>query len=163
MDKDLNFLEEKEKLQETSKILDAEILNYIGKRKYVTEYLINYRKQAIEEYRDDEDKLIEYFDHEAYVKEEAFKTIDRKLREYTILKQSPYFGKIVFNEEEEGIEEFYIGRFGLTLEENFEPVIIDWRAPVASLFYKGSLGKASYKSPDGEIEANLLERRQLII
>ena len=163
MDKDLNFLEEKEKLQETSKILDAEILNYIGKRKYVTEYLINYRKQAIEEYRDDEDKLIEYFDHEAYVKEEAFKTIDRKLREYTILKQSPYFGKIVFSEEEEGIEEFYIGRFGLTLEENFEPVIIDWRAPVASLFYKGSLGKASYKSPDGEIEANLLERRQLII
>ena len=163
MDKDLNFFEEKEKLQETSKVLDAEILNYIGKRKYVTEYLINYRKQAIEEYRDDEDKLIEYFDHEAYVKEEAFKTIDRKLREYTILKQSPYFGKIVFNEEEEGIEQFYVGRFGLTLEENFEPVIIDWRAPVASLFYKGSLGKVSYKSPDGEIEANLLERRQLII
>lgn len=163
MSKDLEFLKENEKLIETEKLLDSEILNYIGKRKYITEYLVNYRKQFVEEYKDDEDKIIEYFDHENYVKEEAFKTIDRKLREYTILKQSPYFGKITFNEEEEGIEELYIGRFGLTLEDTYEPVIVDWRAPVASLFYKGTLGKASYKSPEGEIEANLLGRRQIIV
>ena len=120
-------------------------------------------KKVIEEYRDDEDKVIEYFDHENYVKEEAFKTIDKRLKEFTILKDSPYFGKITFTEEDEGAEEFYIGRFGLTPEDSYDPVIVDWRAPVASLFYKGTLGETTYDCPNGAINANLLGRRQLIV
>ena len=98
--KDLEFLMEQDKLQETIKILDAEILNYIAKRKYITEYIIEYRKKYIEEYKDDEDRVIEFFDHEVFVKEEAYKTIDKRLKEFTILKEAPYFGKITFTEEE---------------------------------------------------------------
>ncbi len=162
MDNKLDFLMEEQHLESTLNILNEEILNYIEKRKYITEYIVDYRKKVIEEYRDDEDKVLEYFDHEAYVKEEAYKNIDKKLREYTILKESPYFGKIDFIEDGSP-EELYIGRFGLTREGTYEPVIVDWRAPIASLFYKGSLGKASYKSPVGDIEADILKRRQLII
>ncbi len=44
------------------------MLSYINKRKFVTQYILDYRKNAVEEYKDDEDKLIEYFDHERYVK-----------------------------------------------------------------------------------------------
>lgn len=163
MDKNLEFLMEEGKLEETLKILNIETINYLEKRKSITEYILDYRKKVVEEYKDDEDKVIEYFDHEAYVKEEAFKSIDKRLKEFTILRESPYFGKITFTEENEGAEDFYIGRFGLTLEDTYEPVIIDWRAPVASLFYKGTLGEATYDSPSGEIEANLLARRQIII
>ncbi|MGL4109699.1 HelD family protein [Clostridium sp. LP20] len=163
MNKDLEFLMEEGKLEDTIKILNDEILNYVGKRKYITDYIIDYRKKFIEEYRDDEDKVIDYFDHENYVKEEAFRTIDKRLKEFTILKESPYFGKITFTEEDEGAEELYIGRFGLTPEETYEPIIVDWRAPVASLFYKGTLGESTYTSPNGEIGANLLGRRQLIV
>jgi len=49
----------------------------------MTKYILEYRKKVIEDYRDDEDMVIEYFDHEIYVKEEAFKTIDRRLKELT--------------------------------------------------------------------------------
>ena len=108
MNKDLEFIMEEGKLEETLKILNNEILNYLSKRKNITDYIVDYRKKVIEEYRDDEDKVIEYFDHENYVKEEAFKTIDKRLKEFTILKDSPYFGKITFTEEDEGAEEFYI-------------------------------------------------------
>ena len=163
MNKDLEFIMEEGKLEETLKILNNEILNYLSKRKSVTDYIVDYRKKVIEEYRDDEDKVIEYFDHENYVKEEAFKTIDKRLKEFTILKDSPYFGKITFTEEDEGAEEFYIGRFGLTPEDSYDPVIVDWRAPVASLFYKGTLGETTYDCPNGAINANLLGRRQLIV
>ena len=163
MNKDLEFIMEEGKLEETLKILNNEILNYLSKRKSITDYIVDYRKKVIEEYRDDEDKVIEYFDHENYVKEEAFKTIDKRLKEFTILKDSPYFGKITFTEEDEGAEEFYIGRFGLTPEDSYDPVIVDWRAPVASLFYKGTLGETTYDSPNGAINANLLGRRQLIV
>ena len=163
MNKDLEFIMEEGKLEETLKILNNEILNYLSKRKNITDYIVDYRKKVIEEYRDDEDKVIEYFDHENYVKEEAFKTIDKRLKEFTILKDSPYFGKISFTEEDEGAEEFYIGRFGLTPEDSYNPVIVDWRAPVASLFYKGTLGETTYDCPNGAINANLLGRRQLIV
>ena len=163
MNKDLEFIMEEGKLEETLKIFNNEILNYLSKRKNITDYIVDYRKKVIEEYRDDEDKIIEYFDHENYVKEEAFKTIDKRLKEFTILKDSPYFGKITFTEEDEGAEEFYIGRFGLTPEDSYDPVIVDWRAPVASLFYKGALGETTYECPNGAVNANLLGRRQLIV
>ena len=163
MNKDLEFIMEEGKLEETLKILNNEILNYLSKRKNITDYIVDYRKKVIEEYRDDEDKIIEYFDHENYVKEEVFKTIDKRLKEFTILKDSPYFGKITFTEEDEGAEEFYIGRFGLTPEDSYDPVIVDWRAPVASLFYKGTLGETTYECPNGAVNANLLGRRQLIV
>ncbi|MGL4572548.1 MAG: HelD family protein [Clostridium sp.] len=164
MSNNLDFLMEEKNLEQTLSLLNEEILNYIDKRKYITQYIIDYRKKVIEEYRDDEDKVSEYFDHEAYVKEEAYKSIDRKLKEYTILKDSPYFGKVSFLEEDDRTaEEIYVGRFGLTKEGSFEPVVIDWRAPIASLFYKGTLGKSSYESPAGEIETDILARRQLIV
>ncbi|MDU7965073.1 MAG: AAA family ATPase, partial [Clostridium perfringens] len=137
--KDIEFLVEEKKLEEVSNILNEEMLSYINKRKFVTQYILDYRKNAVEEYKDDEDKLIEYFDHERYVKEQAFTTIDKKLKELTILKESPYFGRVTFNDLE------------------------FWRAPVASLFYHGSLGEASYTSPDGPIKCDIEGRRQIIV
>ena len=156
------FLQEEQNLDYTLKVLNHEILNYIEKRKGIAEYILEYRKKFIEEHRDDEDKLIEYFDHEKYVKEESYKTIDKKLAEYTKLKENPYFGKVSFADD--GIQEtIYIGRYGLNREGEFEPVVVDWRAPVSSLFYKGTLGETSYKSPNGEVPVDILSRRQIMI
>lgn len=162
--KDIEFLVEEKKLEEVSNILNEEMLSYINKRKFVTEYILDYRKNAVEEYKDDEDKLIEYFDHERYVKEQAFTTIDRRLKELTILKDSPYFGRVTFNDLEfEQKDTLYVGRFGVTPEGSYEPVVVDWRAPVASLFYHGSLGEATYNSPDGPIKCDIEGRRQIIV
>lgn len=162
--KDIEFLVEEKKLEEVSNILNEEMLSYINKRKFVTQYILDYRKNAVEEYKDDEDKLIEYFDHERYVKEQAFTTIDKKLKELTILKESPYFGRFTFNDLEfDQKDTLYVGRFGVTPEGSYEPVIVDWRAPVASLFYHGSLGEASYTSPDGPIKCDIEGRRQIIV
>ena len=154
---------EEEKLKEATQIISEEILNYIEKRKEILQYILDYRKNVIEDYRDDEDMVIEYFDHERYVMEEAFRTIDRRLKELTALKSSPYFGRIDFSEEDLGIENMYIGRFGVTPQNTFEPLIVDWRAPVASLFYAGALGEASYEAPKEKILVNILAKRQFII
>lgn len=158
----IEFLKEEENLKNTLSILNDETLNYIEKRKAISEYILDYRKKYIEEYRDDEDKLVEYFDHERYIKEESYKAIDRKLSEFVKLKESPYFGKVNFIDDGFS-EELYIGRYGLTPEGSYDPEIVDWRAPVASLFYKGMLGKTSYTSPQGEVPIDILGRRQLIV
>lgn len=159
---DLNI--ENLKLEETVKIIREEIVNYISKRQNISQYIIDYRKKVIEEFKDDEDKIAEYFDHERFVKEEAFKNIDRRLKELTVLQESPYFGRVEFIDKEyEDEEKLYIGRFGVTPEGSYEPTVVDWRAPVASLFYKGTLGKASYVSPQGNVDVDITGRRQYII
>lgn len=163
MDKQVDFLREENKLNEVLDILNKEILNYVEKRKGVTKYIIDARKKYIEEYKDDEDQVIDYFDHENYVQEESYRTIDKRLMEYTKLKEVPYFGKVTFKENEDVPEDMYVGRYGLTLEGSYEPLVVDWRAPIAALFYKSTLGKASYNPPVGEIQADILSRKQLII
>ncbi|MFT5872833.1 MAG: DNA helicase-2/ATP-dependent DNA helicase PcrA [Clostridium sp.] len=161
--KQLEFNIEEQKLKGVIEIISEEILKYIQKRKEILRYILDYRKKVIEDYRDDEDMVIEYFDHEIYVMEEAFKTIDRRLKELTALKSSPYFGRIDFSEEDFGIENIYVGRFGVTPENTFEPLVVDWRAPIASLFYTGALGEASYNAPKDKILVNILAKRQFII
>jgi len=161
--KQLEFNIEEEKLKSVVEIISEEIIKYIQKRTEMTKYILEYRKKVIEDYRDDEDMVIEYFDHEIYVKEEAFKTIDRRLKELTALKSAPYFGRIDFSEEDYGINEMYVGRFGVTPENTYEPLIVDWRAPVASLFYTGALGEAFYNAPKEKIPVNILAKRQYII
>lgn len=161
--KQLEISIEEGKLADTIRIINEEILKYIEKRKGISEYILDYRKKFIEEYRDDEDKVIEYFDHERYVKEEAFKTIDRRLKELNILKVSPYFGRVDFREDDFGVEQIYIGRFGVTPEESFEPLIVDWRAPISSIFYNGGIGEGYYEAPKGKVEVSVLQKRQFII
>lgn len=162
--KEIQLEAEKQKLEETVEIIKTELINYIEKRKNITQYLIDSRKKAVEEYRDDEDKLIEYFDHERFIREESFKAIDRKLRELTILQPSPYFGKVNFQEKGfEGKDSIYVGRFGITPQEAYEPVVVDWRAPVAGLFYAGKLGEAEYDAPLGKVQVDIEGKRQFII
>lgn len=161
MDK-IELMREQQNLDTTLELLNTEILNYIEKRKGIAQYILDYRKKFIEDHKDDEDNIIEYFDHERYVKEQSYNTIDRKLSEFTKLKESPYFGKVNFTDEGDK-EEIYVGRYGLTPEESYKAAVVDWRAPVASLFYKGMTGETSYKSPNGEVPVEITERRQLIV
>lgn len=163
LEKQIQLAMEEERLKDTIEIINDEILKCIEKRKDITKMILEYRKNILDEYKDDEDKIIEYFDHESYIKEESFKITDRKLKELTILKNSPYFGKVTFREEDYGIEDIYIGRFGVTLEDSFEPLIVDWRAPIAAIFYNGTAERAHYNAPDGKVEVSLLGRVQYII
>ncbi|MDP4145834.1 MAG: RNA polymerase recycling motor HelD [Bacillota bacterium] len=154
---------EKNRLEGIIEVINREIIGYINKRKQVAKNIIEYRKRSIDEFEDDEDKIIEYFDHERFVVEETYKTIDRKLKELTVLSSSPYFGKVNFYEEGFGEDNIYVGRFGLIPEGTYEPLIVDWRAPVASLFYAGGLGKTKYKAPSGDVEVDILKKTQFII
>ncbi|WP_392486099.1 HelD family protein [Haloimpatiens sp. FM7315] len=162
--KELQFEIEKKHLRNVIEIIKEEILNYIDKRNNITEKLIEYRKNALDEYKDDEDKLIEYFDHERYAKEEAYKIIDKRLKEITVLQKVPYFGKIdLLDKEYKEEDKIYIGRFGLTKDGEYEPIVIDWRAPIASLFYEGKLGNAEYESPNGKVDVDILNKKQYVI
>ena len=156
------YLNESKYLEKVINCLNEEINNYIDRRKEISQVIVDYRKKFIEEYRDDDDKVINYFDHENHKNEHIFNAVEKRIRELLYLKKSPYFGKIKIKEFEEE-ENFYIGFYGLDIGEEV-PLIIDWRAPIASLFYQGKLGEVSYVIPSKEeIVVDLLERKQFLI
>ena len=59
-------------------------------------------------------------------------------------RKKPYFGRIdLYDEDLKKDEAFYIGRVGIS-ENITDKVVIDWRAPVASVYYENALGSCTY-------------------
>ncbi|WP_248929348.1 RNA polymerase recycling motor HelD [Paenibacillus hamazuiensis] len=87
-------------------------------------------------------------------------TLDRLMR----LKQSPYFARIDFHEEDlPDTEKIYIGIASFMNEETQEYLIYDWRAPISNLFYDYPPGPAEYETPIGTIRGEIKLKRQFII
>ena len=82
---------------------------------------------------------------------------------YALLKKTknkPYFARIDFKDnEEEKKEVCYIGKVGVYDDDN-KIVTVDWRAPIASMYYDSNIGYATYNAPKGKIEGELLVKRQ---
>jgi DNA helicase II / ATP-dependent DNA helicase PcrA len=80
------------------------------------------------------------------------------------LKQSPYFGRIDFQEAgTTSYEQIYLG-IGSLLDESGDGFLVyDWRAPISSLYYDYGPGPAEYETPSGSISGNMELKRQFII
>ena len=89
---------------------------------------------------------------------------DIKLRNLIAARSKPYFARVDFQEKEKlNSEKLYIGKMALIREEDQELIIVDWRAPVANLYYEERLGDAHYVSPEGDVLGQLLVKRQFSI
>jgi DNA helicase II / ATP-dependent DNA helicase PcrA len=80
--------------------------------------------------------------------------------------KEPYFGRLDFQEEgKEPIVPLYIGKIGITKEVDEKPLIIDWRAPIASMFYSfvGGNDNVYYESPDGIVEGTVYLKRYIVV
>ncbi len=80
-------------------------------------------------------------------------------------KEKPYFARIDFKEEgKSNIENFYIGKMSLQREDWDVPMILDWRSPLASVYYDGRLGNVVYQNALGDsMSGELLLKRQYTI
>lgn len=75
-------------------------------------------------------------------------------------QNKPYFARIDFCDDSDGKEtECYIGKVGVS-DENNKLVTVDWRAPIASMYYDSNIGRASYQAPKGTITGELKVKRQ---
>lgn len=74
------------------------------------------------------------------------------------MKGIPYFSRINFNDDS-----YYIGISSL-FNDNNDLMIVDWRAPIADLYYESMIGDTYYKLENGKlIKGNLSLKRQFII
>lgn len=107
--------------------------------------------------------------HEMFQNELALKQIDHTgafavgiWEKLAKLKESPYFARIDFQANGKwDATKHYIGRFAFAHVN--ELLIIDWRAPIASMFYDYEVGSAGYEAPSGKIVGKLTRKRQFKI
>lgn len=86
-----------------------------------------------------------------------------KLTAVRILKPQPYFAKVVLQYKQGAApKELYIGNAGLS-DDNYQRLIVDWRSPVAEVYYNQADGKTSYEANGRTINVDLKLRRQFDI
>ncbi len=91
-------------------------------------------------------------------------TLALKVKNLYTARGKPYFARVDYKgNSSDKAEKLYIGKMSLSRDEDQEIVIVDWRAPIANLYYEGRLGPSSYECPDGTIEGELLLKRQFSI
>ncbi len=141
---------------------------------YTLEYLKNYNSNVLKE-KLRIDREVEYgLSHynsdnaeqfnELVINKNINESLSQKLKNLDKSLSKPYFARVDFVEEGAKIkQDLYIGKVSLMRDSDQELIIIDWRAPAATLYYEGRLGEASYQSADGEIKGEIKLKRQYAI
>ena len=86
-----------------------------------------------------------------------------RLRAVEVLLREPYFAKIALQFKEGApAKELYIGSAGIS-DENYRRLVVDWRSPVAEVYYNQTMGPTSYVADGRTIHVDLQLRRQFEI
>ena len=166
----------KEELKLEQDQLTSTYNKLLDMRKDLEDKIVSLDEKAMEEKNDIRDNLrFDYADDET-----AFETLGeievwnryidsynvevnslgKRLRTITKLLESPYFAKVTlqFDPSEEP-ESYYIGRASIS-ENRYQQMIIDWRSPIAEVYYNQENGHTHYTVDDREIPVDLKLRRQ---
>ena len=86
-----------------------------------------------------------------------------KLRATELLLEQPYFAKVALQYKPgEPARELYIGNAGVS-DERYRRLVVDWRSPVAEVYYNQQMGPTSYEANGRTIHVDLQLRRQFDI
>lgn len=147
-------VEELARLEYTLKYLEENFAEMLERKNYVDQEVSGAKKR--------------YFDGDAYnqllVNAVLQTSLTLRLRNIEAARSKPYFARIDFQEDQKDQSEaLYLGKLSLARVEDQKLLIVDWRAPIANLYYEGQLGEASYHCPAGEISGKLSLKRQISI
>lgn len=142
----------------------------LEKFKEVIDWIIIEKNKISKKHKEYEEKIAALkksnggsFNNDLIIAEKIFQFTENNLNKYSEASKQPYFARIDFREKRYDTEIFYIGKFGLNDELKNEEIVIDWRAPIANLYYSGTYGKSQYVSPDGILEGELKLKRKFLI
>ena len=94
---------------------------------------------------------------------QLFKARLDRLRQLHMAAGQAYFARLDFIPSGCPPETWYLGRWGVLDPATLSPVVVDWRSPVANLYYSGQIGKMDYEAPDGRVEGELTLKRMLTV
>lgn len=152
MKKNQDMLSERQHLLSCLEIIQKNIREYEEKEK-ASKKEVTQLFQAVKKGEGDSFGLLE-------AEKNILEHIQNSLRKNRAALKKVYFGRIDYEDKSYGVTESrYIGKNGVTRNSN-EVVIVDWRAPVSSVYYENELGEGSYEVPGSEpVEISLFKKR----
>lgn len=112
-------------------------------------------KDMYERYRDNDPEIFVELSNTITMNENMKAFLKKNQR---ALKK-PYFGRIDIVSENGKQEKFYLGKGGV-MKDSTTILVVDWRAPIAAVYYENGLGKCSYIVPgEDEITVDLKQKR----
>ncbi len=141
--------EEQAHLAETLTLVEAQ-------QKVSEEELVQARKELADAFKYDRDNrdILE-------LRNILFDRAQQTVRNLAAARLKPYFTRIDFTETGGEGQTYYIGRHTVMKQDELEPEVVDWRAPIANLYYSGQIGPMHYVTPDGEVRGELTLKRQI--
>ena len=86
-----------------------------------------------------------------------------RLRQLSLAAGQAFFARLDYIPAGQKPETWYLGRWGVLNPVTLEPVVVDWRSPVANLYYSGQIGPMDYEAPDGQVRGELTLKRMLSV
>lgn len=131
------YQEEKQKLTHTMEMMETQLSSLRDIPEYTGS---DFTEQVLEDMRQQQKKQLE------------------------LSAKEPYFGRLDFETDKESLQPYYIGKRGINNPQSNQPLVLDWRAPLASLFYSFTGGDvATYEAPEGEISGSVGLKRNIIV
>lgn len=158
---------ELEHFSEIEAVIDENLEKLCQMRSELKEQLLDVRREMWDDGRHlirDFDDVIELTarDGEVSSAEKRFEQNEAEIRRQNRQKLSPYFGRLDY--EDNGLSRTaYIGIYGLRREGSRRMLVVDWRAPVAAMFYSFDLGPGWFEPPGGRRDVNITLKRQFKI
>ena len=102
-------------------------------------------------------------DQQEEVTMQLFRNQLDRLRQLAMASGQAFFARLDFTPLGGKPETWYLGRWGVLNAATLDPVVVDWRSPVANLYYSGQIGPMDYEAPDGRIRGDLTLKRMLTV
>ena len=161
-----DFQRELEHFDRVEEIIRRKLEKLRAARTPLREQVVRERKEMWEDNRHlvrDFDDVIFLNTQEAVVKsvEQQLEWNEIEIQRHTSMEKTPYFGRVDFEDSEMGESDtIYIGIYSLAEEDTHEIYVVDWRAPIASMFYQFDVGPAWYKVNGHRMEVEMTKKRQ---
>jgi DNA helicase-2/ATP-dependent DNA helicase PcrA len=147
-------------------------VNHLEETKHYIEDVIDASEKHMDDYKSNIQQAYEELDYldssQSYINILTnSKFLEITERDFHLLKRNrdkPYFCRVDFKPESSSeAEPLYIGKTALYRREDQQPIIVDWRSPIANVYYEGRIGPVSYKTAKGTATGELFLKRQYTI
>ncbi len=146
-----DWQQEEQHLKECVQVIRQNIASYESQVAIMNKDI----QRMYEQYRDNDPEIFVELSNTITMNENMKTALQKNQRAL----QKPYFGRIDIQEGEGKLETFYLGKGGV-MRGTTDILVVDWRAPLATIYYENGLGECSYQAPENrKIIVNLKKKR----
>ena len=144
--------EEEEHLKDCVEIIQKNVDYYQEKERVMAAEI----KEMYDIYRSSNPELHNELVIEIGMREQVVTALKKNQRAL----EKPYFGRIDYRDKEDNLcHTLYLGKNGI-MKDTTKVLIVDWRAPVSSIYYESQVGESSYQVPEQGKREIILDRKR---